>query len=256
MFAGLVWLCCAQAVVPDARLARIRQHMAQILSSMPNYTCEQTVERSRQAAGERRLRVVDTLRIEVSFVEGKELFAWPGADKFGEVRLEDMVTGQAAVGTGAFAMHADFIFRSSGPAFRFSGEEVKDGRKLLRYDFNVPQKASRFEIRSGGNGARVAYHGSFAVDAETLDLVNLRADAEEIPPFVGVTSSGSSVAADRRFALPAAGILRDAHRRSVWQPQRQPDHLRRLPAVRRNVHHHFRGARLYLCPTGAAGPGC
>jgi len=213
MFAAIMLLCCAQAVVPDARLARIRAHMSRVLSSLPNYTCQQTVERSVQPAGKGRFRAVDTLRVEVSFVDGKELFAWPGAEKFGEQRLEEMVGGGGAIGTGAFAMHADFVFRGAAPVFTFRGEEQENGRKLLWYDFRVPLTSSRFFISSGKKQAVVPYRGAFRVDAGTVDLVRLSVEAEEIPPAIGVARSTSTVEYARRsigaseFLLPVASEL-------------------------------------------------
>ena len=51
-----VWAGCALAlsaadVTPETiRLARIRYHMAQNLTQVPNYTCTQTIERSARSS--------------------------------------------------------------------------------------------------------------------------------------------------------------------------------------------------------------
>ncbi|MGH7972518.1 MAG: hypothetical protein ACREIC_27710, partial [Limisphaerales bacterium] len=52
-------------------LPHIREKMADVLQRQPNYTCTETVERSRQSGGGT-TRVEDTLRLEVALVEGKE----------------------------------------------------------------------------------------------------------------------------------------------------------------------------------------
>ena len=69
----------AQELSPEVLLlARIKVKMAENLKGLPNYTCLQTIERSTRDAGNRRYRPLDTVRVEVALVDGKELFAWPG----------------------------------------------------------------------------------------------------------------------------------------------------------------------------------
>src|ERR1700722_17188709 len=63
-------------------LGRIRAHMDEVLRSAPNYTCVETMERTRRVGPARRFQMEDTLRLEVALVEGKEMFAWPGSKKF------------------------------------------------------------------------------------------------------------------------------------------------------------------------------
>ena len=64
------------------RIARIRSQMARNLERLPNYTCTQTIERSIRPARTRRFQLIDTIRLEVALVNGRELFAWPGSGKF------------------------------------------------------------------------------------------------------------------------------------------------------------------------------
>ena len=52
--------------------------MAEFLRGQPNYTCTETIERTRQAPASR-AKVEDTLRLEGALVDGKEMFAWPGS---------------------------------------------------------------------------------------------------------------------------------------------------------------------------------
>src|ERR1041384_7053548 len=123
-----VWLCCAmmQPGSPDILLSRIRRGMADHLAQLPNYTCRQTVERSVRYASSRRFHQLDTLRLEVSYVAGKELFGWPGDDKFEDKPLDEMVTG--AIGTGNFATHARAVFVRKGPVFTYAGKTTEAGR--------------------------------------------------------------------------------------------------------------------------------
>src|SRR5512141_1279650 len=76
-------------------LPRIREKMTAVLLRQPNYTCTETVERTRQVGGNHS-RIEDTLRLEVALVDGKEMFAWPGSKQFEDRDLDDLV------GTGMF----------------------------------------------------------------------------------------------------------------------------------------------------------
>jgi hypothetical protein len=85
ILAGLLLCCClnGQDLAPEVLLlARVKTHMGQVLSRLPNYTCLETIERSRRRASGKRFELVDALHLEVAFVDGKELFSWPGERSF------------------------------------------------------------------------------------------------------------------------------------------------------------------------------
>src|SRR5262245_10494594 len=98
---------CAQQNV-NALLAGIRQKMRENLDHLPDYTCRLTIDRSSGRENAKKLRPIDTVHIEVGYVEGKELYAWPG-QKFANKSLEEMMPAGGAVGTGDFALHVKSI---------------------------------------------------------------------------------------------------------------------------------------------------
>jgi hypothetical protein len=193
-------------------LARIKVKMSENLSRLPNYTCLETIERSRRRAPSRRFRLVDTLRLEVALVGGKELFSWPGASAFEEKELRDMVGG-GAIGNGNFGLHARSVFLSSSPTYTYIGEVSRDGRSSIRYDYQVPQMRSGYRIRVGSKEAIVGYHGSFWVDAKSLDLLRLEVHADDIPPYLEISSAGDEMEYKRvaigegNFLLPRSSVL-------------------------------------------------
>ena len=172
-------------------LARIRQHMKSRLGQVPNYTCLETVERSEQASGTAKFKTVDTIRLEVAEVNGNELFARPGK-KF-EAAHPSVYVKNGLTANGMFAMHSRALFLENTARFTYAGEDEIDGRKLVRYDYQVAQAASGFRITTGGRQAAVAYHGSFWSDPQTLDTYHFRLVAESIPPELGVTDAGMDV---------------------------------------------------------------
>ena len=188
-------------------LARIKLKMEETLRRQPNYTCMETIQRSTRRAPARRFRLIDTLRLEVAIVEGKEMFSWPGAREFRTTDLREMVPS-GTIGTGYFAMHARAVFVSNVAQFTYVGREEIDGRLCERFDYRVPLMWSGYRLRVGDNSAVVGYSGSFWADAESLDLVRLDVHADEIPASLGLKAVHTTLEYDRmtigggEFLLP------------------------------------------------------
>lgn len=194
-------------------LARIKLHMAEILEKLPNYTCLETVERSRRRAANKKYELIDSLRLEVAYVERKEMFAWPGAGKFEEREFREFVPG-GAFGNGNFALHARSVFLSNAASFSYESETVERNRRLVRFQFRIPQVLSGYSIRVGEAEAIVGYHGFFQADAGTLDLVRLQVIADELPPQLQLSEAtdtleyGRQRIGDTDFLLPLGSELR------------------------------------------------
>jgi len=75
-------------------LARVRAGVHDNLSRLPNYTCVETIERAVRCKPSDKFAKSDNIRLEVAYVEGKELFGWPGAAKIEEPDIRKVVRGQ------------------------------------------------------------------------------------------------------------------------------------------------------------------
>lgn len=216
--AGSVWLSAqtpeqGSALSPEVLLlSRVRQHMVANLSRQPNYTCVETVERSRRSGAARKFQLQDTLRLEVALVDGKEMFGWPGARKFEDTDLRNMVH-QGAFGNGNFALHARAIFRGVAATFEYRGEAALDSRPSVRFDFRVARFMSGYQITIGAKSAIVGFHGSFWADPKSLDLQQLEVIADDIPRELGLDSASDRMQyartqiGDAEFLLPLASEL-------------------------------------------------
>lgn len=206
----MVLLCCAlpqPAAQPAQLLARIRQRMTDNLAHLPDYTCRLTIERSSRPAAVKAFSFVDRLRFEISYVGGKELFAWPGAEKFEEKGVFDLVPGGTAA-SGSFALHARAIFTTDAPTFEYRGEDAENGRKLLRWDFRVARDKSKYVVSTGPKAsAVVAYHGSFWADAGTLDLARLEVETDEVPRNIDIARGNEKVVYARTRIGPSEFLL-------------------------------------------------
>ena len=192
---ALAALCLrAQAPLPqdlDA-LTKIRTRMIFNLQHQPNYTCVETIERSARAKLANKLKIVDTLRLEVALVNGRELFAWPGAKKFEDADLTQMVT-TGAIGNGNFGTHAQALFTTRSATFQYLGEEEFQGKKAIRFDYNVPQMLSGYRIRVSTASAIVGYHGSFYADPQTYDMERIEVRADDLPPALLLASADDKI---------------------------------------------------------------
>ena len=185
--------------------ARIREKVIDTLVHQPNYTCLETVERS-QATPAGEILLEDTLRIEVGLIRNKEMFAWPGSKEFDDNDLN--LVGSGMFGNGNFAVYTRMLFFGGGLAFMNQRADTIGGRNTVRFDFQVPQASSDFHLQTQGREDVAGFHGSFHVDAETLDLKRLEIIADDIPSELGLTEASDRVEygrvqfGDENFLLP------------------------------------------------------
>jgi hypothetical protein len=172
-------------------LGRVRQHLSASVAGLPNYTCQETMERSvHSPTGQIEFR--ERLRLEVLVTAATELFAWPGSMDFTSEPLENWIGG-GAIGTGNFAAELHNLFVSSAATVRYAGVETRDQRSLHRFDFHTPLLSSRYTLAVHGKSAITASAGSFWVDQESLDILRLETRAEEIPPDLDCSDAHESV---------------------------------------------------------------
>lgn len=192
-FVLLAALARAQAGLPPEvlDLARIRSQMRANLEHLPRYTCLETIERSHSAAHKSTFQLVDTLRIEVAHVGREELYSWPQARHFSPA-IGDII-GSGTISTGEYSGHAYNVFVNAATQIRFAGYENYKGRPALKYDFRLASFASGWTLTFAGKSAQVSAYGSFWADANTLDLLRLDWNADEIPPDLPFTAVVSRV---------------------------------------------------------------
>lgn len=210
----LVLLTCLQAAAqtPTELLDQIRRRMTDNLLHLPDYTCRETIERTQRNADSKRYRLLDRLRLDVAYVGGKELYAWPGAPKFEEIPLDKIVDG-GAIGNGTFGGFAREVFSSMAPKFFWGGYVERDGGRFVRFTFRVALEKSRYVLRREELGARVAYSGFFEADPLSLAPARFEIDAEAIPASLQLRSAGQLIRfgetriGESRFLLPLSAEM-------------------------------------------------
>jgi len=167
------------------RLAHFKQKVRQDLAQVPNYTCLETMERFERQTRANGFKPLDTIRLEISNVDGKELLALPGAHRFEDKNLASFITS-GTVSNGMFALNAHNLFVVDTTAFVYHGEETLDGRAAVRYDYRIAQFLSAYQIHVLGASATIATKGSFWFDPISLDLLRLDVSGDEMPVDLGL----------------------------------------------------------------------
>jgi hypothetical protein len=196
---------------PNAVLARFREGMLSNLVNQPDYTCMETVERTRQTPGGA-VQMQDTLRLEVALVNGREMFSWPGDKQFEDRDIRDLVpTGM--FGNGNYGIYARILFGGGGPPFLYRDTVKFDGTATLRYEYRVPRSESGFTLRNSEASGVVGFHGSIYLDPKTADLRRLEVIAEEIPAELQLKAAEDRIdyirskIGDGEFLLPKESSL-------------------------------------------------
>ncbi len=197
VLAGFAVLAQAQ----QEQLARIKSAVAENLSRLPNYTCTESIQRS-----EPKLMMLETIRMEVAFVDGKELFGWPGAAKIDESNVGKMIDG--SIGNGYFGLFSRNIFSTPSTTFQYMNAAELNGKPAVRYDYRVPQSSDVYVIKTESIEASVGFHGSIWVNPTTLDLICITVAVDDPPAVLGITSAASTLNFERQpigsstFVLP------------------------------------------------------
>jgi len=176
----LAMAACAAGQSPgEGLLARFQEKVKRDMTSIPNYTCLETIEREHHGQYQD-FRPVGTVRLEVSSVAGKELFAKPGG-RFEDRDVASLVP-VGAIGSGMFAAFARDLFVKGKGALSYRREENLAGHGAsIRYDFHVGQKESVLRLEINNASEIVAAKGSLWFDPVSLDLIRLDVYGDHMP---------------------------------------------------------------------------
>jgi hypothetical protein len=198
---ALLALACgaaAQNLAPEVLLlARIKSHVGEELSHLPNYTCLETIARFHKESGpaskaKSKMKPLDTVRLEILFNNHREWYGSPGDRSFSQEDPAQFI-GSGLIGNGVFALTLNNIFLTDEATFTYRGEEALRGRTAARYDFRLPRRTSGLQISIVGGSGTVGEEGSFWTDPQSLDLLRLETQADEIPPFLPLEEMSMNV---------------------------------------------------------------
>jgi hypothetical protein len=200
---ALLLLAACAAAQRDAVevLARFGEMSRGNASHIPNYTCVETIERQYYrarfaapphdcddlaAARKKRgykltLESADRLRLDVRAGLTAEMYSWPGADRFEDRELWDII-GYGPSASGPFAASLREVVQGDATDFSFVEETEAGGRKLFQYSFRVPAVKSHYFIYLPNGAIATAWDGTLLLDPETSELARMTTRTSELPP--------------------------------------------------------------------------
>lgn len=205
----------ADAPEPMALLKRMTANVVANDTHLQNYTCVETITRVyyRPAASTLarpcswilaqrdhptpdmalRLTSMDRLRLDVAVTTRGEMFSWAGARQFDDTAVDNVVR-DGPIGSGTFGAFLAVIFQTDAKRLFPLGPAQFEGRRLMKYSFNVSQRDSHYTVKLL-NGERVptGYAGTALVDSETADPVHLLVETAELPPASGSCQTVSNM---------------------------------------------------------------
>ena len=155
------------------------------LAGVTNYACVESIERSLWIPGESRFRRLDRVHVEVAHIEGADRFSWLGNSTFSSRNPSAMVGYGTSFG-GSFADNRSLVFKSNWTKISYAGHITVNGRPALRYEYDAPRGALR--LTNGNLSGYTAARGSFWIDPETLDLLQIDIEGYAIPSELAVSA--------------------------------------------------------------------
>jgi hypothetical protein len=216
LLAGLCAALYSSAASPQDLVDRIREHMRDYISHLPDYTCRVTLERSTRRNARAEFALSDRLRLEVAYTGGRELYAWPGDARF-EAGIADLLPGHGMGSEGSYAMHIRNLFVRSVATFSAPREERCGAAPCVRLEFHIPASLSGFYVSAGSDAAPAPLTGSAWFDPAALDILRLEVRVEDTPRSVRIASTRETTTyihariGDTEANLPATSelLLRD-----------------------------------------------
>ncbi len=208
---------------PDPFIEEVRKVVRDYLDELPDFICQQEIQRYLDLDGTGAWDKADTLTYELTYNRKRE--SYKPINVIGRPATRPLEESRGAYSTGDFASGLAALFDAGTRAvFKPAGKERLGNRQTVLYDFRVPQESSKLTVKATGAELIVAgYSGTVWIDAETKSVLRIDQAVDDLPKGYPVTHSESSVdydviklrGLDMDFLLPmrAEFIIADRSRK-------------------------------------------
>jgi hypothetical protein len=177
----------------DAFIQETSKVVREYLDELPDFICQQVVERFYDAEGTGAWDRADTLTYELTYNRKRETYK--PINSVGRPVTKSLEQAGGAYSTGDFASGLASLFDPEvKTVFKPAGKERLGNRQTVLYDFRVPVESSKLTVKAEGAPVIVAgYSGTIWIDAETKHVLRIDQAVEDLPKSYPVTHSESSV---------------------------------------------------------------
>jgi hypothetical protein len=177
----------------DPFIEEVRKVVRDYLDELPDFICQQAIQRYFDFDGTGAWDRADTLVYELTYNRKRETYKPINA--IGRPVTRPLEESRGAYSTGDFASGLASLFDPDTRAvFKPAGKERLGNRQTLIYDFRVPQESSKLTVKAEGAQQIVSgYSGAVWIDAETKKVLRIDQAVDDLPKSYPVTHSESSV---------------------------------------------------------------
>jgi len=184
----LAALSAAEDLPPEVLLvAHTLQANKKLLDRLPQYTCLETISRSRPSQKGHKPEKLDVIHLDVGVGAHEEIYSWPGATAFSSEDLSTLV-GHGLLASGLFQTFAANLFIGDAGIVKAAGTSVINGKKAFHFTYTIPSLRNTWTVNWLGAHGVVGEQGEFWVDGSDLTLLRLDVAAIDIPPNVPLQS--------------------------------------------------------------------
>lgn len=177
----------------DPFIAETRTAVRDYLDELPDFICQQVVERYYDFEARGAWDRADTLTYELTYNRKRESYKPINVVGRPVTRPLDQTGG--AYSTGDFASGLASLFDPETKAvFKAAGKERLGNRQTRVYDFRILQESSKLQVKAEGAPTIISgYSGTIWIDEETKRVLRIDQAVDDLPKSYPVTHSESSV---------------------------------------------------------------
>lgn len=178
---------------PDLFLQETRKNVRDYLEELPDFICNQEVQRYVDLDGSGAWDKYDTLTYELTYNRRQETYKPINA--IGRPVTKALEQSGGAYSTGNFASSLAALFDpETKTIFKPAGKDKLGTHPTLIYDFQVLKENSKLTVKAEGAPQIIAgYSGSIWIDTETKLVLRIEQAVDDLPSGYPVTNSDSII---------------------------------------------------------------
>jgi hypothetical protein len=179
------------AVTTDSVLPALRKQVQQFVEQSPRYSCQLEIHRvqDKVSAGQ---KMEERAVLEVSHVDGKEHYSWPGDSPFREDGLRDLLV-MGLSGTGSFTEHLRAVVLGEHTTFGTASSGSEGGHPVIRIPYRVPAGKSGYLVNLDGQENEAGIQGVITVIPPQMTVANFSLDATDLPAGFPATAVSEAI---------------------------------------------------------------
>ncbi len=178
---------------PDTFLEETRKNVRDYLDELPDFICQQEIQRYYDIDGSGAWDKADTLTYELTYNRKRE--SYKPINAVGRPITKDLEKAGGAYSTGNFGGFLTALFAPETKAnFKPAGKDKLGTRQTVIYDFRVSKETSQLVVQ-GGDAPQIisGYSGSIWIDAEKKLVLRIEQAVDDVPAGYPLTNSDSIV---------------------------------------------------------------